>query len=356
MSQDSIQISETPPLPGLQLVQQVNGALETVASDFAGATDPAAKAGPYMTWADTANSVVKRRNAANTQWVVVGSLFAPAAPSTPANSIPTTDQGTIAVPGYGLMEYDSSIYGRYISVQPAHGQCQLLLSSSTLLTLAPYHGQRLMVNGRAEKVASPTLSNAGLTNNTTYHLYSYMNSGAMTIEPSVTAPVVGSDGVKIKTGDPSRTYVGTIRYGAGVFNDNLVARGVASHFNRRLRPISTNFSGASTTSATFITLGGVTISTLQFADESLEVSFGGLGSVNSAGQNLLQFVAVDGVAATTQQTLTESASLNGINVAIPPGFVDATGSDQFRAVTLQAAVSAGWTAAWTGKLQARTNL
>lgn len=56
------------------MVQQVNGALETIATDFAGSTDPAAFAGAYMTWADTANQVLKRRNAANTAWVVIGNL------------------------------------------------------------------------------------------------------------------------------------------------------------------------------------------------------------------------------------------------------------------------------------------
>lgn len=74
MTQEAIQVSETPPLPGLQMVQQVNGALATIASDFAGSSDPAALAGAYMTWADTANQVLKRRNAANSAWVVIGNL------------------------------------------------------------------------------------------------------------------------------------------------------------------------------------------------------------------------------------------------------------------------------------------
>lgn len=56
--------------PGLEVVQDVNKALDTIATDFAGASDPAALAGPYMTWADTGNMLLKRRNAAGTAWVV----------------------------------------------------------------------------------------------------------------------------------------------------------------------------------------------------------------------------------------------------------------------------------------------
>jgi len=75
MTQAAIQITETPPLPGLKLVPDLNKALQTLATDFAGSSDPAALAGPYMTWADTGNMLLKRRNAANTDWVVEGALL-----------------------------------------------------------------------------------------------------------------------------------------------------------------------------------------------------------------------------------------------------------------------------------------
>ncbi|MFY1852369.1 hypothetical protein ACOTBX_10295 [Achromobacter xylosoxidans] len=83
MTQQSIAVSTTPPLPGLSMVQQVNAALQTIATDFSGDTDPAALAGPYMIWADTLNGLVKRRNAAGSDWVVLGPLLAEQA--TPAD-------------------------------------------------------------------------------------------------------------------------------------------------------------------------------------------------------------------------------------------------------------------------------
>lgn len=75
MAQESIAISTTPPLPGTQLVEQANDALQTIATNFSGSIDPASLAGAYMTWADTGTGNLKRRNAANTAWEVIGRIF-----------------------------------------------------------------------------------------------------------------------------------------------------------------------------------------------------------------------------------------------------------------------------------------
>ncbi|QIM48997.1 hypothetical protein G9Q38_07285 [Pusillimonas sp. DMV24BSW_D] len=77
MTQSSIQLNTTPPYSGADAVDDTNKALQTIATDFAGTTDPAGLdgCGPYCTWADTANGLLKRRNAADTAWVVEGELF-----------------------------------------------------------------------------------------------------------------------------------------------------------------------------------------------------------------------------------------------------------------------------------------
>ena len=75
MAQSEIQVTTTPPLPGTQLVNEVNDALETIATDFSGATDPAADAFAYSLWADTNTGDLKRRNAANSAWVTIGRIY-----------------------------------------------------------------------------------------------------------------------------------------------------------------------------------------------------------------------------------------------------------------------------------------
>lgn len=75
MAQSEIQVTTTPPLPGTQLVNEINDALETIATDFSGATDPAADAFAYSLWADTNTGDLKRRNAANSAWVTIGRIY-----------------------------------------------------------------------------------------------------------------------------------------------------------------------------------------------------------------------------------------------------------------------------------------
>ncbi|MBV7502111.1 hypothetical protein [Achromobacter sp. ACM05] len=97
MTQEAIVISTTPPLPGLKLVQDLNAALETVATDFAGSVDPAAFAGPYMTWADTGNMLIKRRNDANSAWVVEGALLSYGSASLTFKAAPSAASDDVVV-------------------------------------------------------------------------------------------------------------------------------------------------------------------------------------------------------------------------------------------------------------------
>ncbi len=74
MTQGPIAVSTTPPLPGLDLAQQINTALATLGTDFAGDEDPAAYAQPFMKWANTQNGRLMIRNAAGSAWVDLGPL------------------------------------------------------------------------------------------------------------------------------------------------------------------------------------------------------------------------------------------------------------------------------------------
>lgn len=73
--QEKSQLPNVPPLSGPALVAGINEIARTLGTNFAGADDPAAMVWPYATWADTANGLLKRRNAADTAWVVEAELF-----------------------------------------------------------------------------------------------------------------------------------------------------------------------------------------------------------------------------------------------------------------------------------------
>lgn len=88
----------------------------SVATDFAGATDPAGLPGasifPYMRWADTGTGWLKRRNAANTGWISEGRLLRQAMQLFSPGEIPTTNIGDIQVDGQGLHRWDGIAYAR----------------------------------------------------------------------------------------------------------------------------------------------------------------------------------------------------------------------------------------------------
>lgn len=110
MTQEATQITTTPPLPGLKLVQDLNKALQTLGTDFAGSSDPASLAWPYATWADTGTGTVKRRNAANSAWVIEGRLFRSHLPMFAPGDVPVTDIGPIYVIGTGPAEWGGAAY------------------------------------------------------------------------------------------------------------------------------------------------------------------------------------------------------------------------------------------------------
>ena len=126
MTQEAVQITTTPPLPGLQLVQDMNKALETIATDFAGSTDPAAMAWAYSTWADTGTGTLKRRNTANSAWVIEGRLFRSHLPMYAQADVPALDIGPIYIIGQGPAEWVTSQYKVLVPDFPSIADLQLL--------------------------------------------------------------------------------------------------------------------------------------------------------------------------------------------------------------------------------------
>lgn len=61
---------------GSEVLEQMNNALETLASNFSGSSEPA-ETYAGMTWLDTSgtNPVKKERNADNTDWIVLGTFI-----------------------------------------------------------------------------------------------------------------------------------------------------------------------------------------------------------------------------------------------------------------------------------------
>lgn len=72
MSQNTLVIVDG---TGLEVLGYINDALNTLVTTNSGSAAPATTYA-HMLWADTTNSQLKLRNAANTDWIVLGSLSA----------------------------------------------------------------------------------------------------------------------------------------------------------------------------------------------------------------------------------------------------------------------------------------
>lgn len=121
------------------------------------------------------------------------------------------------------------------------GQCRLDFVSTTELTLSRFQGKWLSVKVGSDWIAHEIpsagvdLANTGLAANTDHYVYAFDSGGTLTLEASTTGYAVDADtGVKIKSGDATRTLVGFARTGAGtpgVFQAQGL--GTLSLFNRR---------------------------------------------------------------------------------------------------------------------------
>jgi len=331
-------LSTTPPLPGVVAVPALNDALQTIATDFSGDTDPAALAWPFSKWADTSTGLLKRRNAAGTEWVDEGSLFRRALSIIPSDEIPTSDIGLIATPSQGLMEWDGT---RYTATNGAHGQCRLVFVSTTECRLRPHNGNGLVINGRQYRIpeAGVPITTAGLSANVGYYVYAKDNgSGGLVLEAMVmgTNPhSTHTDGVEIRTGDPTRTLVGWVGTGpATQFLDISTERRVASWFNRRRRPMGASV-GSATTSNVNVALSTVT-SMFSWGGTASDAFVGGYGTMTNSTAFCSVHLRRDGTAFTSECASGSPAAspVNSLGIA-------ENGADGLHTYQLWGLVSAG---------------
>lgn len=128
-------------------------------------------------------------------------------------------------------------------------------TSATVCTLVPYLGNLLNINGTNFIIptAGVTLSATGLTINTVYFVYVWMNGATMTLEASTTGHSTNTaTGMEIKTGDPTRTLVGMVYPTTGPnFVSNTTNTYVISWLNKRplkcFIPLTANIAVINTT-------------------------------------------------------------------------------------------------------------
>jgi hypothetical protein len=233
--------------------------------------------------------------------------------------------------------------------------CRLTYTNATTLTLNRKNGDRLCINGVNEQIpaAGVTLSNGGLSADTTYFIYAYMNSGTMTLEASTTGHAEDSaTGMEIKSGAVTRTLVGMARTNSSSqFVQSSANLGVITYFNRRLKSIKAAFTADRTTTSTSYTEVNSEIRLPFVTWGDSDVAYTVRGAVTndtnaatvftSCGIDTSGSVNVRGGSSAGQATAAANQSLN----AACSGFSDE--SEGYHYATIMGKVTAG-TGRWNG--------
>jgi len=183
----------------------------------------------------------------------------------------------------------------------AHGQCRLVFVSSTSIRLDPFNGRNLAIAGLLEQVPSAgvSISNASLAANTVYYVYARMNAGVMALELSTTGHSQdATTGVRVKTGDATRTLVGMVRTnGSSQFVEDATNLCVLSYFNRRRKIGRANFTANRTQNynLTFSEINTeIRVNFLSWDDSSVLQSITGSWAVSVNGSAATCYASIDG--------------------------------------------------------------
>lgn len=291
--------------------------------------------------APTDSSTYARKNGA---WVksVGGAVMSDVAPTSPENGqkwVRTTDMmeftwyvdadggqwvstntgmdPTIVLVKSNNLSDLTSVDAAVTNLGVGHGQCRLVYTNTTTLTLMPFNGNRIVINGLSRPIPSAgvTIGIAGNWTSASQHryIYAYWTGSAIALEASVTGHSMHTDGVEIKTGDPTRTLVGMAYSVAGpTFGDNTTTRYVASWFNRRKRRLVNNsISGTSATSVT--NLSGTFLSFISWNDALAHSQFHVTIDVPATSTGTM-YMMYDGVQQTQVSSYVQAATGNWFDV------------------------------------------
>jgi hypothetical protein len=242
---------------------------------------------------------------------------------------------------------------------PPTGQCRLTVTNSTTITMMPWGGNRLRINGISQPIPSAgvTLSNTGLSASTLYYIYASMSGSTMQLQASTTGHALATDGTEVKSGDTTQALVGMCYPAAGtpgVFSFAVGWRGLLNWFNRRgINANSAIQSGFSTSSLTLVELySAARVTFLNWSSETVRFDVVGTGSNSGVGGFELNFGLDSTTVGSGSIGVGTSAAANQIGTAVSIGF-GATEGAHF-ATMLGAAVTTG-TATFTAGLYVTTN-
>jgi hypothetical protein len=178
---------------GLAFRQDLNNALAAIVSQNSGASEPSTTYA-YQWWADTTANQLKQRNAANTAWVVIGTLgttrlgLAPTA--SPSFSGTATFSGSVELTGTGYLDIPAGTTAQ----RPGSANSGMIRFNSTLGQFEGHNGTAWgQLGGGATGGGSDTVflenGNTVTTNYTLSTNKNAVSAGPITVNSGVTVTV-----------------------------------------------------------------------------------------------------------------------------------------------------------------------
>ncbi|MFQ5693626.1 MAG: hypothetical protein ACE5IM_11355, partial [Nitrospinota bacterium] len=189
-----------------------------------------------------------------------------------------------------------------------HGQCRLDFVSTTQIKLSVYKGNKILVKHptsgwqiREIPSAGITIANTGVSQiGTPQNIYLYDSGGTLALEGSTAAHTFDGDtGVRIKSGDATRTLVGKVKLDASLlFRNTAEDRFVISYFHRRAIHLSQLLAVDKTTSSTsFVILdAALDLFFLTWGEDAVEAFAAGRARNDTVNGTNHHVVGLDGTA------------------------------------------------------------
>lgn len=236
------------------------------------------------------------------------------------------------------------------------GQCQLA-KSGTALVLSPYNGNRLLINSTYQTVpdAGVSLAVGALGNTTLYYVYAYMVSTTMTLEAVTTAYAVqAGTGVKIKSGDATRTLAGICYLSGGAFVDSATQRFVRSYWNDPgIATLNSYSADRTTTSATYTEVNTeIRNEFLVWSGDIVTIQSNGIIKSSAAGQTLGASIGIDSATAEDTSAVTAGFYVNGADLPYSVSVFKTGLSEGYHYATVLGKIAGGSTLTFQGSATA----
>ena len=168
----------------------------------------------------------------------------------------------------------------------SHGGIEIYRIDANNIGIRPKGNGRLIIDGVSRPVRADVIPTTSFAFDITQLIYAYWSGTQMNYEVSGTGRATHTDGVEIRSGNPTRTLVGAVYRATSLgIRDETVNRFIANWFDRKPRTTSISVSGAIISAG--VATPVVTCYGFMWSGDSVKVSNSGLAYAHAGAGGIL---------------------------------------------------------------------